>query len=435
MRLACIFFTLAIAACPAVLPAAWASEWKPFGLQGTILRSLASTADLLCAGTQDQGVYCLDLEAPDLGWEGIGPPGLTVTWLWIDPEDPDVRFAAVPGFPALYRTLNGGASWEPVAGVPNAYAVQGVTGSPTVFSAGGRIWRSDDSGTSWESLWDGGGLVSLEVAESDADAVWAGGETVIFMGFTIRSLDGGINWETVWDSRLIGDNQTADISAHPGIPGLTLTGHEGFVLRTENQGATFTEVLTAPARFFLDWDGGNPARAYAAGSPNGPDQGHAFVSPDFGLTWTDVTGTTLATRTIYRLEADDKRVGVAYAATDDGVYRFYGGGLPVCLDTRGGFDALRLEKGACPAARSPGRARWGDVVAAELDGLALAGDRIDLGEVECVVADGDIAYTTLDIPDPAPGRAIAILARRRGASDYGTGSGGLPRLASLGDCP
>src|SRR5262245_7500790 len=44
--------------------------------------------------------------------------------------------------------------------------------------------------------------------------------------------------------------------------------------------------------------------------------------------------------------------------------------------------------------------------------------QVDLGEVECLVEGQDIAFTTLDTPDPGPGRALAILARTLGAQDY-----------------
>ena len=46
----------------------------------------------------------------------------------------------------------------------------------------------------------------------------------------------------------------------------------------------------------------------------------------------------------------------------------------------------------------------------------------------------DEGRPTLDTPEPAPGKALAILARPAGAIDYGRSSDGLPRLAESGDC-
>jgi len=274
---------------------------------------------------------------------------------------------------------------------------------------------------------------SLEVAPTAPQEVWAGGETVIFQGFTIFSENGGASWKSVWDSRFIGDNQTSDISAHPTVAALALTGHEGFILRTTDKGTTFQEVLNVPVRFFIDWDGGNSTRVYAGGSPNG-GTAQVFVSRDLGISWSSITG-ELAPRIVFRVGADHHRVGVAYAATDDGVYRFYGGGLPICLDTRAGIDNLQLWPNACPAVLSPGPVIPGDAIAFDLAALVKTSTHVDLGEVECLVDGGDIALATVDPPEPAPGHALGLLLRLAGSTDYGFSSDGLPRQASFGDCP
>jgi hypothetical protein len=407
--------------------------WKAFGLQGTSVRSLATAPDLLCAGTEAQGVYCRDLPGGAWMFEGLG--GKTVMWLWVDPVRPDVRFAAtnMSGEPLrLYRTLNGGVIWEPVGAGMAVSAVQGVPGTSTVYAAGARVWRSDDLGSTWIEKHGQGIQTSLEIDPKDSQVVWAGGETVIFAGYTILSQDGGATWKTVWDSHLIGDNQTSDISAHPLEDGLVLTGHEGFILRTNN-GTTFRETLNAPVRFFIDWDGGNPARAYAGGSPNG-GTAQVFVSRDQGSSWSPITG-ELAPRTVYRVEADHHRLGVAYVATDDGVYRFYGGGLPVCLDSRAGIDNLEISPGPCPLIPGSGPAVLGDAIAFDLDALRATTTFVDLGEVECLINDGDIGLATIDPPEPAPGHSLGILVRFTGSTDYGASSDGLPRTASFGDCP
>jgi hypothetical protein len=270
------------------------------------------------------------------------------------------------------------------------------------------------------------------VSRANPSVLWSGGETMIFMGFTVRSLNGGATWDWVWDSRQSGDNQTADVVANPFSDGLALTGHEGYVLRTTDNGSTFAQVLAAPSRFFLDWDGGNPRCAYAAGSPNG-GTAHAFLSCDLGQSWTDITG-ALAPRTVLRVAADATRAGVVYAATDSGVYRRYGGGSPVCLDARSGLDALALRPGACPPG-APGSATLvGDAIAVDPANFVASGTGVSLGEAECLVNDGDVALVTLDTPDPAAGRALAVLARAQGADHYGASSAGLPRRPLRGDC-
>jgi hypothetical protein len=404
------------------------------------LRSLAAAPDRLCAGAQANGVFCLDLAAPGATWIPRGPVGVTVASIWIDPVSPDVILAATsgpPGTPRMLRSMNGGMTWTPAdTGLTGSVsAVRGVPGTQTLYAQGGSVWRSDNRGVSWSVVFpDSSAGVSLDVAPTNPGIVWAGGETLIFSGYTVVSFDGGAHWEEVWDSYTgpgaPGDNQTADIAAHPIVDGLVLTGHEGFVLRTSDHGGVFTEVLTAPARFYLGWDGGDPSRVYAAGSPNGGG-GHAFVSRDRGLTWTSITG-AMAPRTIFDLAADDGRLGVAYAATEDGIHRFYGGGEALCLDTRLGIDSLRLVPGLCTT--SEPALLQGDVVVGHLGALRFATGEVDLGEVECIIDSADIALADIDPPEPPQGEVLFIVARVQSASNYGTSSSGLPRRPSLGDC-
>ena len=76
----------------------------------------------------------------------------------------------------------------------------------------------------------------------------------------------------------------------------------------------------------------------------------------------------------------------------------------------------------------------GDAIAFDPAGVRQEADRVNLGEVECLIAGGDVAFTSIDTPEPALGKAIAILARPAGALDYGASSDGLPRLPAAGDC-
>ena len=113
-------------------------RWRPIGLQGTSVRSLATGPDLLCAGTQGQGVYCKNL--PQGTWGPRGLAGKTVPWLWINPLQPNVMFAATdaPGQPGqLYRTLNSGLSWETSGAGLYIGAIEGVAGTNTLYAAGG----------------------------------------------------------------------------------------------------------------------------------------------------------------------------------------------------------------------------------------------------------------------------------------------------------
>lgn len=432
------------------VPEALAAEWYPFGLQGIVVRSLAVAPGRLCAGTAGKGVYCLDATSRPPGWRSLGPDGATITGLWIDGLRPGLIFAAAdgpPGVNVLFRTVDGGRTWQdlgrniPPSPVSEIGLVHGVPGTPIVYGAGGAVWRSDDLGETWSMDNPGepaGALSSqsaLEVAPTDSRTIWAGGDlafTFAPVAYAALSRDGGQNWTWVWSSGPFDYTPIVDISAHPRLDGLALTGHWGYVLRTPDHGAGFRKVLQSPAYFLVDWGGGG--LAFAAGRTASLGGSEAYLSRDLGETWIPITGTRLARLAVNDLEADERLAGLAFAATNDGVYAFFGAGRPLCHDARQGVESAILWLGECPPILAPGPAILGDAIVADGAALRAEADHIDLGAVHCVIENADVAFATIDLPDPPVGEFFMILAREDGTTDYGVSSDGLPRRASTGDC-
>ncbi len=87
-------------------------------------------------------------------------------------------------------------------------AVTGVPGKPNLFymgSTGGGVWKSNDTGNSWENISDGffgGSIGSIAVAESDNNVIYVGGgeKTVrgnVSYGYGMwKSVDAGKTWES-----------------------------------------------------------------------------------------------------------------------------------------------------------------------------------------------------------------------------------------------
>ena len=428
-----------------------ASEWHPFGLQGIAVRSLAGAPGRLCAGTAGRGVFCLDLRGKPAGWQPLGPQGTTVTGLWIDPTRPGLIFAAAsqPGMNVLFRSLDGGMTWQDVGPhLPTrfveVYGVHGVSGSDTVYASGGAVWRSDDLGETWtaHNPTDPDGfavaLSALDVAPTDARAIWAGGDLLFTfepMSFVSLSLDGGENWNPILVTGPFDWTPVHDIGANPRFDGAALIGLGGSVLRTLDHGASFRTVLQSSAGFEVAWGGRAGHLAFAAGSlVTSSVLSEAWVSRDTGETWKSISGTQLGRLKINDLEADERLAGLAFAATNDGVYAFFGAGGLLCHDARQGVDSALLWLGECPPIMSPGPAIQGDAIVASSAALHADPDHVDLGAVYCVIEDSDIAFTTLDLPDPPAGEFFMVLARQEGDADYGVSSDGLPRRPSTGDC-
>jgi photosystem II stability/assembly factor-like uncharacterized protein len=344
-------------------------------------------------------------------------------------------FAATPYSvdPGIYRSIDGGGNWERVGEglAESSRSVHGVPGSPVVFAGRERFYRSLDHGESWDELLPGSfgiGFRILEVAPTDETTVWQGLDTPFFGGIVGISRDSGLSWDAVWGS----DFHTLHaIAAHRAIDGLVLAGYDGYVMRTEDHGEAFETVLESGlVAIWTDWDGGNPERGYAAGPESGTSS-HAFVSRDAGRNWSPTDAPPLSTR-IVDVSGDYDRLGVVYVATDDGVFRLYGGGLKLCVDCREGLDRIRLGAGACFG--SPQAAAPRDVVVGHLSALRFGGSDVNLGEVECMANDVGLAFFVLDPPEPAPGDGLFILVRENG-SGYDLGGSSAERIPSLGDCP
>ena len=116
------------------------------------------------------------------------------------------------------------------------------------------------------------------------------------------------------------------------------------------------------------------------------------------------------------------------------MYVFFGAGGSLCHDARQGVESAVLWLGDCPPIMSPGPAIQGDAIVASSAALRADSDHVDLGAVYCVIENSDIAFATIDLPDPPFGEFFMILAREDGAIDYGVSSDGLPRRPSTGDC-
>ena len=147
----------------------------------------------------------------------------------LHPSDPSVAYVAAVGDlfapneqRGVFRTTDGGASWERVLFVDeHTGAIDLVTHptnpdvliaamyqrrrTPFGFAGGGPgsgIYRTRDGGASWERLEDGLpegdlGRIGLDVYRGDGDLVYATVEAGDDQGGVYRSMDGGDTWERV----------------------------------------------------------------------------------------------------------------------------------------------------------------------------------------------------------------------------------------------
>jgi photosystem II stability/assembly factor-like uncharacterized protein len=216
--------------------------------------------------------------------------------------------------------------------------VSGVPGDPLTYwaaTASGGVWKSDDGGVSWKSVWDDqpvASIGSMAVSPLNPSVVYVGtGEANIRGNVAAgdgiyRSTDGGRTWQHVWKQ----EGQIGTMVVHPTNPDIAFAavlGHafgpnpERGVYRTKDGGRTWQQVLKKDADTGASdvcMDPSNPnilfaglwqARRFPWGlNTAGPGSG-LYMSRDGGDTWKQLKGHGLP-------DAPWGKVGCGVAASD-----------------------------------------------------------------------------------------------------------------------
>ena len=198
--------------------------------------------------------------------------------------------------------------------------VTGVPSQPKTFYMGvasGGVFRTMDSGATWQSLTDGkiplGSIGCIAVADSDPNVIYVGTgsdglRSNVSTGRGIyKSTDGGLNWKFLG---LYEAGQIGSVRIHPGNPEIvwvSATGDafkanaERGIFKTSDGGATWRKVLylsDTVGGMDVELQPGNPEVVYAWLSRlerkpwtiiSGSDEGGFFVSTDGGEHFTQIT--------------------------------------------------------------------------------------------------------------------------------------------------
>ena len=245
-----------------------------------------SNPDIIYVGTGE------GLHRPDLGvgdgifksidggksWKHVGLGDVQqVGRLVVHPTNPDIVFVAGLGHPyganaerGIFRTTNGGATWEKVLFVnENTGGVQveldpknpnvvygsmwehseGPWENASFFGPNSGLYKSTDGGTTWRQLKsglpsgaDGAGRICLGIGVNDPNRLYAAvmGQGRGAEGF-YRSNDGGESWTLVSkDSRL-----GLDVRVHPANADVVFVANIA-AYRSDDGGKTWTSIKGAP---------------------------------------------------------------------------------------------------------------------------------------------------------------------------------------------
>jgi photosystem II stability/assembly factor-like uncharacterized protein len=262
------------------------------------------------------------------GRTGPSNDAIPVFCLTIDPNDPDIIWAGLQYLGFLYRSEDGGQTWERRS---NGIVEAGSTGltfrgiavepgdSDVVYAAAevsswvwagrelrgrgfdltqGVVYQSVDGGLSWRAIWRGDslaryilidptnvdniyistGIFDREAANSDPETGAPGGEGVL------RTTDGGQTWTPVNEG--LENLYIGSLFMHPENPQILLAGAgnlvyaegDGVYLTTDG-GEHWERVLEARIITSVEFSESDPNIAYAGG------QDTFYRSDDGGWTW------------------------------------------------------------------------------------------------------------------------------------------------------
>jgi cysteine-rich repeat protein len=224
-------------------------------------------------------------------WSQVGHPALFfgTEHLVVDPVDPDTLFLSPRIQDGVRRSTDGGRTWttlgERVLHYPGRVTVARTTPKTLYVPADGRLWRSRDGGSSWEPA--DGGVGVARVSGVAVDESRPARLVAVTQGEgAFRSADGGDTWSPSSAGMFV--TRLSALAVAPTVPATIYAAGDvagGYVSR--DGGATWVHV--AP-RGPGDYDG-PPFIAFAV-DPTTPTIVHAATryqgiwrTRDSGLSW------------------------------------------------------------------------------------------------------------------------------------------------------
>jgi photosystem II stability/assembly factor-like uncharacterized protein len=289
-------------------------------------------------------------------WSAEALMDTNITALAVVPGKPETLYAVWKSY-ALYRSRDGGTTWQVLIPGLQVYGVAVDPRDPGVVYAGladyyGGVWKSTDGGDHWTMDGPGSDVTYVTVHPLDPDVVFArasrspdGGESwldvpdltystqlafdplspdVIYSATgakygapVMRSTDEGITWSVLFN---FNPRTMASVVLEPGAPG-TIDVAGVWAYRSTDGGVHWT-ALNDPGSVAINRLAVDPrdGRLYAGGvGQNAGTFLHGVFRWDGGTAWRRVPGAPTAVVNVLSFE---RGRSVLYVGTSAGIYRY-----------------------------------------------------------------------------------------------------------------
>lgn len=256
------------------------------------------------------------------------PGGETIVVIATHPKNPKILYVASND--ALYKTRDGGESWEKTSQSFASDRVTAIAVDPLMTSAiyagtnGDGVYKSGDAGRTWHPFNSGLRAHVMIVGQFAFDPV---DQEIVYLASTVgvyRSTNRGRDW-TEWMHGMKEVHFVVSIVAHPSNRNILYAGTSGGVYKTTKGGKPWTRAIVGmlpendPSTSMalgvnaLAIDPVAPATIYA-GTTKG-----LFKTTDAAETWTRIKEGTLADEFIMGVSIDPTASNVIYVGHRAGI--------------------------------------------------------------------------------------------------------------------